>query len=216
SLSYLSRTTFTLFLLSLITLLTYYHLSPPTSPLELFLDSQTFGVKFLFAALGSIISFFWAAFASSLSTAAVFRRMSTHPQPASSSVAVVRETNAISAAVSAAKQREWMVLAVQGMAVLGEILPVVLSNVPYSLTQTRKTHNVCMGLSVGIMSGMVVLLMGGMWMRWPHMPVDPRTLGGCIWYVCDSGGLVEEVKMKGLKEMEGEYYYARVVGSDGR
>ncbi|KAK4442124.1 hypothetical protein QBC34DRAFT_313768 [Podospora aff. communis PSN243] len=221
SLSYPSRTLFTLLLLSLTTLLTTYHLSPPTSPLELFLDSQSFGVKFLFAALGSTVSFLWAAFASSLSTAAIFRRMYTAPQPAASSVAVVRESNAISAAVSAFQQRDWMLLAVQGMTALGEILPVVLSNVPYSLTQTRRTHDVCMGLSVGIMGGMVGLLVGGMWMRWPHMPVDPRTLGGCVWYVCDSGGLGEEVKRvtcggKGLEGLEGEYYYGRVVGGDGR
>ncbi|KAK0648063.1 hypothetical protein B0T16DRAFT_326646 [Cercophora newfieldiana] len=222
SLTLLSRTVFTLFLLSLITLLTTYHLSSPTSPLELFIDSQTFGVKFLFAALGSTVSFFWAGFAQSLACASLFARMYKVPQPARSSVSVVRETDALSAAYGAMQRKEWMLLLVQGMAILGEGLPVVLSNVPYTLTQTRKTHDVCMGLSVGIMSGMVLLLMGGMWTRWPHMPVDPRTLGGCVWYVADSGALVEEVSARvregsnELEKLEGEYFYGRVAGSDGR
>jgi len=95
------------------------------------------------------------------------------------------------------------------MVVLGEVLPVVLSNVPYTLTQTRRTHDVCTGLSLGIM--------GGMWMSWPHMPVDPRTLGGCVWYVADSGGLVEDVR-SAMEDSssQGEYFYGRVVGGNGR
>lgn len=232
SLAPLSITSLAFFLLSLIALLTTYHLSPPLSPLELFFDSQTFGVKFLFAALGSTVSFFWAAFAQSLSAMSVFRRMNDTPQEAGRSVLVTRKTDALSAAWDALHQKEWAVFVVCSIAVLGEGLPVVLANVPYSLTQTRKTYDVCLGLSVGIMGGMVGLLVGvgmGMGMRKKEcMPVDPRTVAGEVWYVADSAGLVEMVKKREwegrrdrgregrLRGLEGEYFYGRVVGSDGR
>lgn len=49
-------------LVGVVALLVYYHLLQEDNPFELFMDSQAFGVKFLFAAVGTCITFFWTSF----------------------------------------------------------------------------------------------------------------------------------------------------------
>jgi hypothetical protein len=57
------RLVFLLFLLGLMVFLLYYHLTiDKSSSFKNFMNSQTFGVRFLFAAFGVIISFCWTAF----------------------------------------------------------------------------------------------------------------------------------------------------------
>jgi hypothetical protein len=57
------RLVFLLFLLGLMVFLLYYHLTlDKSSSFKNFMNSQTFGVRFLFAAFGVIISFSWTAF----------------------------------------------------------------------------------------------------------------------------------------------------------
>ena len=57
-----ARAVFMALLLGLMALIIYYHLLREDNAFELFMDSQTFGVRLLFAALGSIITAFWTAF----------------------------------------------------------------------------------------------------------------------------------------------------------
>lgn len=57
------RLVFLLFLLGLMVFLLYYHLTlDKSSSFKNFMNSQTFGVRFLFATFGVIISFSWTAF----------------------------------------------------------------------------------------------------------------------------------------------------------
>jgi hypothetical protein len=57
------RLAFLLFLLGLMVFLLYYHLTlDKSSSFKNFMNSQTFGVRFLFATFGVIISFSWTAF----------------------------------------------------------------------------------------------------------------------------------------------------------
>ena len=57
------RLVFLLFLLGLMAFLLYYHLTlDKSSSFKNFMNSQTFGVRFLFATFGVIISFSWSAF----------------------------------------------------------------------------------------------------------------------------------------------------------
>jgi hypothetical protein len=62
ALTYASRVVFMAVLLSLAALLLYYQYNEEDNAFELFMDSQAFGVKFLFAAIGGAISFFWTSF----------------------------------------------------------------------------------------------------------------------------------------------------------
>ncbi|KAK5657249.1 hypothetical protein OQA88_3308 [Cercophora sp. LCS_1] len=186
ALTYTCRTTFILLLLGLISLLAYYHLSRGDTPFELFMDSQTFGVKFLFAALGSIFSLFWGSFFISVASLSPFLL------PVNATL--IPPTNAFSGIYNAVKNRQWLLLAAGVMAVLAELLPVLLANIPYALTQTFGTHTTCTYLALVILGAMVMVLGGSLLVKWPDLPVDPRTLAGAAFYALDLGEGAERVK----------------------
>ena len=77
------------------------------------------------------------------------------------------------------------------LAVVSELLPVFLSNIPFQLTQTHMTHVVCTHLTLAILVTMVLVLAVSMFVRWPHMPVDPCSVAGAAYYVADSAMLSE-------------------------
>jgi len=67
------------------------------------------------------------------------------------------------------------------------LLPALLANVPYALTQTYSGHVGSMAASLAILGAMVIVLVASLvFSRWPHLPADPRTLAGSIYYVARS------------------------------
>lgn len=165
--------------------------------------------------------------------------MSKGPQPAATSVLLTRPTNAFyglyrasAFSVNAARHRgshHPLLLMAALMAVLSEFLPVLLSNVPYALTQTLASHTACTAASLAILGAMILVLGASFRVQWPHMPVDPRSLAGAAYYVADSLVLLRDLKRYGglsmderqlrdeeIAGMHRDYYYARVVGTEGR
>lgn len=64
-LGYVGRSVFLFVLCGLLALILYYNNTGGDTPFENFMDSESFGVRFLFTGVGVIISFFWASFFSS-------------------------------------------------------------------------------------------------------------------------------------------------------
>lgn len=62
ALGYLERSFFLVFLSGLIILIVYYHNVNKASSFEVFMDGETFGVKFLFTLLGTVITSLWWSF----------------------------------------------------------------------------------------------------------------------------------------------------------
>lgn len=224
ALTYASRTMLILLLIGLMTLLIYYHLSHGDTPFELFMDSQQFGVKFLFAALGTLFSLFFASFFLGLSALTPFSTLSNPSSPAhrtAQAVLATPTTNPFSGACTALAQNQPLVFCAACIAVLAELLPVLLANIPYALTQTLLTHTVCTYLALGVLGAMVLVLGGTVVLvRWPDVPLDPRTVGGAVYYVAGSEGLVREVvAARGEGREVGERYFyggGRVDDAGGR
>ncbi len=99
---------------------------------------------------------------------------------------------ACGAAVALKEQRRGHVylVAVAFTAGLAEFMPILLNNVPFRVTQTWVAHQVCTWLAVAVLGLMVLVVVASFFVRWPHMPVDPSTIAGAMYYVCDSPGLV--------------------------
>src|SRR3569833_1030929 len=66
-LSYTGRLVFVTLLLGLLVVILYYNQTYASTSFEAFLDSQGFGVRFLFTAIGVIVTFFWSSFFTSMS-----------------------------------------------------------------------------------------------------------------------------------------------------
>ncbi|KAF5666373.1 hypothetical protein FHETE_6257 [Fusarium heterosporum] len=195
-----------------------------SSSFKNFMNSQTFGVRFLFAAFGVIISFSWTAFFITIAMVVPYQVMSHGPQSASNSVLLTRPTNPFSGFWSAIKHRQIFPGLVALMAIFSEFMPILLANIPYSLSQVRISHDICARLSVGILALMAFTLLLSFVIRWPDMPVDPRSIAGAMYYVSESNmvdhfsgmpAMDGEERKRRIKELGGTYLYGELTTRAG-
>ena len=209
------RVTFALYLAGLLALIAYYdhtlvaQVRDPTVPrytrFHLSLDSHDFGIRFLFAGLGVVIAFCWQALFVAVATILPFHALHSSrkgPAGAADSILLSRPTNAFSGLYLAVRRRHPFYAAVSLCAVLSEFLPVLLSNVPHRLTQVLGPTLVCTRASLAVLGVMVAVVGWSFFVAWPPMPVDPRSVAGMVWYVCESRRLLEDVR--GLSEVDGK------------
>ncbi|KAF4980303.1 hypothetical protein FZEAL_3674 [Fusarium zealandicum] len=219
------RLVFLLFLLGLMVFLLYYHLTlDKQSGFKTFMNSQTFGVRFLFAAFGVIISFSWTAFFISIAMVVPYQIMSYSPQSASNSVLLTRPTNGVSGLWSALKHGQLFPALVALMTILSEFMPILLANIPYSLSQVRISHDICVRISVGILALMALTIMISFIIRWPDMPVDPRSVAGAMYYVSESvmvdhfsgmASMDNKQREQRIRELGGTYLYGKLTTRTG-
>jgi len=142
-----------------------------------------------------------------------YRKLSLRPQPAATSVLVSPSTFAYTGIGGAFARREWFVAATAVITILASFTPILLSAVPFSPSQTLTTHLVCVWMTVGCLSLMILtLLYGACFVRHPNMPMDPGTLAGRIYYVCDSVIVDDFRHLFGSRE--GDYMYKQETKTD--
>ncbi|RSL54482.1 hypothetical protein CEP53_007424 [Fusarium sp. AF-6] len=220
------RLVFLVFLLGLMVFLLYYHLTldKPLASFRKFMNSQTFGVRFLFATFGVIISFSWTAFFNSIAMIMPYQVMSRGAQTATNSVLLTRPTNGVSGFWSAIKHGQLFAAIVAIMNILSEFMPILLSNIPYSLSQVRIAHDICTQLSVGILSAMALTIISSFVVPWPNMPVDPRSVAGAMYYVSESvmvdhfsgmASMDNKERERRIRELGGTYMYGELTTRTG-
>ncbi|KAI0180731.1 hypothetical protein GGR52DRAFT_577512 [Hypoxylon sp. FL1284] len=185
-LGYAGRSVFLFVLCGLLALILYYNNTGGDTAFENFMDSESFGVRFLFTSVGVIISFFWASFFSSIAVLSPYQLLAKSPQHARRSILLAPPTNAFSGLWSSIRRRHSFLAVVAVTSILSEFLTIFLGNIPFRITQTFLIHSVCTWSAVGILCIMILVVMGSFFVTWPHMPVDPSTVAGAMYYVCDS------------------------------
>ncbi|KAI1471943.1 uncharacterized protein F4812DRAFT_456046 [Daldinia caldariorum] len=195
-LGYIGRGLFLFILCGLLGLVIYYNTTGGDTAFERFMDGELFGVRFLFTTFGVVISFFWASFFSSRSSPLSFppsiailspyQLLANSPQHARRSILLAPPTNAFSGLLSSVRQRHGFLAVVASTSILSEFLTIFLGNIPYRVTQTFLLHQVCTWAAVGILCIMVLVVGASFFITWPHMPVDPSTIAGAMYYICDS------------------------------
>lgn len=72
--------------------------------------------------------------------------------------------------------------------ILSNFLPVLMTNIPYKLQQTYPSYIICTTTSMTILSLMIATLLGSILLigKWPHLPSDPRTISGVMYYLLNS------------------------------
>jgi len=233
---------------SILIILIYYETTSGDTGFERFMDSQGFGVRFFFTALGVMLGFSMGtffrcesspapsesqgtatdvtAFLVGVAVLSPFLLLSRQPLPASHSILLTPPTNPYTGLHAAFRQRHPYLGMLAISTLLGELfLPVTLAHVPFSLVETHQTQVVCAWMSVAILALMVVAVAASFLIRWPHMPVDPRTVAGALFYVCDSWMLdgLEGVSAMGKGERDGalrrmglRYAFGEMTGIRGK
>ncbi|CAJ2512122.1 Uu.00g077470.m01.CDS01 [Anthostomella pinea] len=185
-LGFLGRILFLSVLGGLLALVLYYNNTGGDTPFERFMASESFGVRFLFTGVGVVISFFWASFFNSIAIMSPYQQLAQSPQQARRSILVAPPTNAFSGLWSSIRRRHGFLAVVALTSILSEFLTIFLGNIPFRVTQTFLVHNICTWTAVGIICIMVLVVLCSFFLKWPHMPVDPSTVAGAMYYVCDS------------------------------
>ena len=109
-------------------------------------------------------------------------------------------------------------------AVMAKVTPLLLSNVPFRNTVTWKMHEACTWMVIVILGHMVVVLVGSVWVRQPRIPVEPTSIAGCMYLICDSAmtrdfeGLSTVAKKERdhlVRQMNKGYTFGRIAGVSG-
>ncbi|PMD41784.1 hypothetical protein L207DRAFT_624197 [Hyaloscypha variabilis F] len=204
-------------LCGLLALIIFYdtkEMDPRINSFEHFMDSQRFGVCFLFAALGVIIILFWDSIFSRITILQPYKYLSeTHSYPRPS-LSVSPATTVFSAFWTSILQRDAFAGAISFASLLSKFTPLLLSNIPYRITQTWHTHVVCAWVAVSILAFMILVLVWSFFVKWPQMPVDPSTLAGNMYYGMSTMG--EKERNAQIKEAGNKYQFGQMVGVSGR
>ena len=153
-----------------------------------------------------------------------YQRMSKGPQLPSDSILITRPTNGFTGLWASIKHKQIYPAIVALMTILSEFMPILLTNVPFGLTQTLHTHQIAARASVVIMILMLLTLVGSFFIKWPHMPVDPRSIAGAMYYVTESNmvnqfngmaSLNKKERAKKVNELGGRYWFGQIVAKNG-
>ncbi|KAF3761413.1 hypothetical protein M406DRAFT_233216, partial [Cryphonectria parasitica EP155] len=173
--------------LSMLVIIVYYEETSGNTGFENFMDSQSYGVKFFFTALGVVLGYCMETVFRCVAIMSPYLKLRDRALPAQQSILLSPPTNAFYGLWSAYRQRHLYLAFLSFVTLLAELcLPVTLSHVPFSAVETYMTQVVCTWLSAAILALMSSTLLLSFFVRWPHMPVDPRTVAGAMFYVCDS------------------------------
>ncbi|KAM7211879.1 hypothetical protein V8F06_012754 [Rhypophila decipiens] len=204
--------------MALLVLILYYEntISPDTK-FEMFMNSQTFGVRILFTSLGTAATWFWDYYFSYTSSRAVYTRLfkqadgKPEGEPARSSILLSPPTNVFLGIYQSAillitatttttsdnkKRRLGMIvhgLSIALVALLAKFTPILFANIPFRDTVTFRMHEVCTWLAVFVLGCMVLVLCVSIWVNVMHekitLPVMPDTIIGGMYYLAGAGML---------------------------
>ncbi|KAL2677230.1 hypothetical protein Neosp_010998 [[Neocosmospora] mangrovei] len=229
ALTFWYRFLFGTFLLCLLAYICYYHFVDTFGHLPKGLKnamaSNEFGVRFICSAIGVSIIWLWDMLFTSVAAITPFRRMADKSQSPTRSVLMTPPTNAFSGVFVALRAGDLLLFLTAVASLMSQFLPILFANVPYNLTQTRLAHQVCSRLSAGLLVFMVIGLFGSLFVKWPDLPVDPRSLVGAMYYVAEApwvagiegvAGMNAKDRKNKIQGLGGRWSYGYVQTGHGR
>jgi len=204
---------------------------------ERFMDSQTFGVTFLFTVAGATIDIFWDYFfhgkppdgsrylqdlhsvllmrlSPAIEITEPYRRLSSNTSKLAD-LYITRSSNVFSGFVRTVPRRDLFIGIVAFTGVSAKCLPICLANIPFSLILTWNTYVACTRIALAILSLMILVLLGSFFRRQPYLPVDPNTIVGSMYYICDSHMLDDIPQLAELASLGVRFRFGRMTGSSG-
>jgi len=115
--------------------------------------------------------------------------MSKRPRPAGSSILLSPPTNPFTGLYYSIRHPNFLMAATSLATAASKFLPMLLTIVPFQSTQTWKTHLVCAWLTVAVLGFMMAVVAWSICAARPRMAVEPCTVAGVMWYLCDAAML---------------------------
>ncbi|KAK5659108.1 hypothetical protein OQA88_1198 [Cercophora sp. LCS_1] len=203
------------FMLGIMGLVVYYNVTgrdayEEETGFETWMNDQNFGVRVVFTGLGVVITFLWDGFYARTAMLEPYRQLWIKEQEPADAVMVSPPTSVFTGFAGAVKRGEVFMTIVAFTTILAKFVPTLLSTVPFSPIQTWQLHLVCSWMTVGSLAFMsLVLGYGLLFVHYPPLPIDPATLAGRIYYLCDSPAVED---FRGLSLLSGRESKKRVDG----
>ncbi|KAL9035575.1 MAG: hypothetical protein Q9180_004791, partial [Flavoplaca navasiana] len=229
---------FAVFVSGLLTLVVYYNQTGGDTGFERFMDSQTFGVAFMFSAVGVMLKMYWGVVDDDLRATNPHRLLLLASSSSSASAAARQSilasppSNPFAGVVYSLHRMTWLPGWLSIVAVLTEPLIVALANIPFNPGTAYVAYLVSTYITIGVLSFMLLGLFGvlgrqkvnGVLVRRGIEAARERTVGRVMGLVCGSCMLSE---FQGLAELDEKsrdevvqgwgmgYRMGRLVGVDG-
>lgn len=156
--------------------------------------------------------------------------LSIAPQRAERSILISPSSNPFSGLYRAIRDRHFFLAAVAATAILAEAMPILLHNLPSRGDLIASKHSslyqACTWTSVGILCVMLAVITTSFFVSWPHMPSDPSSPAGAMFYVCDSPGMAwalegtallsQRERDSGVRALGMTYEFGAMEGMSGR
>ncbi|KAL8792874.1 MAG: hypothetical protein Q9195_004516 [Heterodermia aff. obscurata] len=224
-------------------LVLYYNQTGGDTAFERFMDSNSFGVSFLFTAVGVGVKLYWTLLDDGKTIAsrqrhlplthdAEIRAMEPYRQllhgsaPASDSILLAPHSNPFTGLFYSLRNGHYFNAYISFVAVLCEPLIVALANIPFKPALAFIAYRICTYISIGILS---LMLIGIAWMlcrkRTPGLSTDrPKNLAEVMVALCGSHMLEDFTGMSTFEKKERDgiikgwgkgYSMGSLVGVDG-
>ena len=227
---------FALLIFGLGILVVYYNQTGGDTGFERFMDSDTFGVKFLFTAVGVAVKMYWTVLDDGKSRGLFFsfrkvevvnmpletRQMEPYRQllrgdaPASDSILLAPQSNLFTSIVCSLKNSHFLNAYISFVAILCEPLTVALVNIPFNPGLARITYRTATYVTIAVLSMMLIGAVSVLYRKPTPNSVlrRPETLAGMMIALCGSHILEDFRGMAKLEERErdatirgwGKYY----------
>ena len=218
---------FLLFLLGVLGVLIAYFKIGGDNGFNNFFNSNTFGPRFLMAALATIISMNWKRIEREVHARTPYYELSRSPAPANTTILLRKRSSPYTAIFGMLYHKHVFAASLAFTAILADVLVVSLAGVPYSPGQIWMELIVCSYLSMAVLGVMIIATLALLvWRRRsPDLPRAPDTLLGVISYLADSNMLEDFEGLENVEKREMDdrimglgkrYGYGKNMGMDGQ
>ncbi|KAI0181755.1 hypothetical protein GGR52DRAFT_578037 [Hypoxylon sp. FL1284] len=141
-------------------------------------------VRFIFTLAGVLISLMWGSLfyaVSFLSPHKLLRRIRLYNGEAAHMTPPTNPFSGLRSSLSPGRRDLYLGL-VSATAILSEVLPLLLSVALDKCTESFWANTVCLWMAVSVLSIMIFMVAGSFFVTWPHMPIDPSTIAGGMYY----------------------------------
>ncbi|KAH7040581.1 uncharacterized protein B0I36DRAFT_311031 [Microdochium trichocladiopsis] len=146
-------------------------------------------LAFLFVAAGVLVSFCWNTTFHAVAFMSPYKVLGRKNNYADDILHMTPPTNVFSAMRSALSRdrRDLFLFFVALASLVSEFMPIMLLNIPFGMVKTSITHLIFTWMTVAILICMIFVLASSFVMHWPHLPIDPSTIAGALYYASDPG-----------------------------
>ncbi|MCJ1285172.1 hypothetical protein MMC26_004510 [Xylographa opegraphella] len=164
-----------------------YYVASGNSGFNIFMNSNSFGPRFLVTCVGIIIHSQWARLDRECAIDEPFRRLYRGCATAESTTLPSRTLTPVSTFFASIYQHSFFVTHVTFVTLMSEVLIIVLPGVPFSPGEIWQAGMMSIYLSMAIL-GLMLLTFVAVMLRpkGPDLPRKPNTLGAMFMYLCDS------------------------------